>query len=564
GVPGHAVDTGYAGMIDAGQQMMQAMTEFVEQRGDFIVGQQRRLARDRRREVAHQIGHRALQSTFSRATAITSAVHPGTATLVGARIQVEEETPDVLAVFLDLEQTNIRVPGVEAFLLGNLDAVQTLDDSEQTAEHFIDGEVGTQDFLGNAVALFAQLLAVETAVPALQIRATLFGGVGLELLQVLGRERLAALGQVTQETQHLIAGLGHLGCQAQLGKVRIAKQLRQFLTQVEDLLHDRGIVVLARIRALIRRASAVSRIDFFTQCAVFGVGHHRVVARKFQRDQVAFQILGLGGGSHLLFGRIGQAGEGGLIGDQLGPGLSGIEQLVGKLAAQLRQFALHFSVTLLLFRRQIDAGQAEIAQRLLQNGLLTDVEGGGFRTVGQRFIGLKQCAILAHLGGVGAQRRQARLIRFAQLSAVAHGVQVADRAPGSAQAVIQFVHRQDQPGPGRCRPLFSEDVGNRGTVVRQDFFNSRFDMFGTNRRKGWQVVRLQKRVVRAHGFAPWLEETPSHLNYNRRRPQQPNPLCTPITAKEGAYRGHSQVSGPLPSPRRTGLCRPFSGGYRRC
>ncbi|RML45987.1 hypothetical protein APX70_08567 [Pseudomonas syringae pv. maculicola] len=561
-IPCHAIDTGNTRMLDAGQQVVQAVTEFVEQGGDFIVGQQRRLTGSGRREVAYQISHRALQRTLRSATTITGAIHPGTATLVGASIQIKEETPDVLAVFLDLEQTNVRVPGVEAFLLGNLDAVQTLDDGKQAAEHLIDGEVGAQDFLGNAVTLFAQLLAVKTAVPALQVRATLFGRISLELLQVLSSERLAAFGQITQETQHLITGLCHLGRQAQLGKVRVAEQLRQLLAQIENLLHHRRIVVLASVGTLVRSTGTVSCVDFFAQGTVFGVGHYRVVAREFQGNQVAFEVLGLGSCGHLLLGRIGQAGEGGLVSDQLGPGLSGIEQLVGKLAAQLGQFALHLRITFLLLGRQVDAGQAEVAQRLLQNGLLTDVKACGLRAVGQRFISLKQCAILAHLGGVGAQCRQARLIRFTQFRAVAHGIQMADRAPGSAQAVVQLVHGQHQPGPGRRRALFAEDVDNRGTVVGQDLFDSRFDMFGTNRRKGWQVVRLQKRVVRAHGFAPCLEETLSHLNYNRCRAQHPNLFQTSITAKEGAYRGHSQVSGPHPSPRRTGLYRSFSDGYR--
>jgi hypothetical protein len=39
----------------------------------------------------------------------------------------------VLAVFLDLEQAHVRVPGVEAFELGDLDAVQALHDGEQAA-----------------------------------------------------------------------------------------------------------------------------------------------------------------------------------------------------------------------------------------------------------------------------------------------------------------------------------------------------------------------------------------------------------------------------------------------
>ena len=59
GIPRHAVDPGCAGVFDAGQQVVQAVAEFVEQGGDFIVGQQRRLAADGRGEVAHQIGYRA-------------------------------------------------------------------------------------------------------------------------------------------------------------------------------------------------------------------------------------------------------------------------------------------------------------------------------------------------------------------------------------------------------------------------------------------------------------------------------------------------------------------------
>ncbi len=209
----------------------------------------------------------------------------------------------MLAVFLDLEQTNVRVPGIEAFLLGDFDAIQTLDDREQAVQHRVDREVSAQNFLRNAVTLLTQLLAVETAVPALQIRAALFGGIRLELLEVLSGERFAALGQITQEAQHLIAGLGHLGRQAQLGKVRIAQQLRQLLTQIENLLHDRRIVVLASVGALVRSTGVVRRIDFFTQGAVFGVGHHRVIAREFQGNQITFEVFGFGGGSHLLLGR---------------------------------------------------------------------------------------------------------------------------------------------------------------------------------------------------------------------------------------------------------------------
>ncbi|MNS66459.1 hypothetical protein D3C72_996770 [compost metagenome] len=118
--------------------------------------------------------------------------------------------------------------------------------------------------------------------------------------------------------------------------------------------------MLTGVRALIRGAGAVGGVDFFTQGAVLRVGHHSVVAREFQGDQPAVEAFGLCGSSHLRLGRIGQAGEGGFVGDVLGPRLSGVEQLIGETAAQFGQFALHFGVAFLLGFRQVDTRQTEI------------------------------------------------------------------------------------------------------------------------------------------------------------------------------------------------------------
>ncbi|MNZ98590.1 hypothetical protein D3C78_1178790 [compost metagenome] len=89
----------------------------------------------------------------------------------------------------------------------------------------------------------------------------------------------------------------------------------------------------------------------------------------------------------------------------LGPGLGGIEQLVRETAAQFGQFALHLSVTLLFGFRQVDTRQAEVTQRVFEDGFLGNVKTGGFRTGGQGFERLEQLTVLAQLGGVGAQGR---------------------------------------------------------------------------------------------------------------------------------------------------------------
>jgi len=383
------------------------------------------------------------------------------------------------------------VPGIETFDFGNFDAVQALDNGEQPAQYLVDREVGAQGFLRHAVALLTQFFAKEAGVPAFQLRGALLAGVGLQLLKVAGSERLAALGQVTQEGQHLIRCLGHFGGQAQLGEAGKTQQLGQLLTQVENFFHHRAVVELAGIRALVRGAGAVSRVDFFAQGAVFGVGHHREVAGELEADQPAVQALGLCGSRHLRLGRVGQARQCCFVGDVLGPGLGGVQQLVGELAAQLGKLALYLGVTLLLGLRQVDTRQAEVAQRMLKNGFLGLVEVADLRAVGQGFKGLEQFAVLAHLGGVSAQCRQAGLIGFTQLCAVAHRVKVADRAPGRAQPVVQLIHRQYQACPCRVLALILEDGLNAGTVVGEDLLDGRLYVLRTDRRERRQVIGLQ-------------------------------------------------------------------------
>ena len=60
-VPFDAADAGDARIVDFGQQMVQAVAEFVEQRQHVVVRQQRRRRRGRRREIAGQERDRQLR-----------------------------------------------------------------------------------------------------------------------------------------------------------------------------------------------------------------------------------------------------------------------------------------------------------------------------------------------------------------------------------------------------------------------------------------------------------------------------------------------------------------------
>ncbi|MCY1344502.1 hypothetical protein D9M69_305390 [compost metagenome] len=216
--------------------------------------------------------------------------------------------------------------------------------------------------------------------------------------------------------------------------------------------------------------------------------------------------------------------------DLLGPGLGGVQQLVGEAAAEFRQLHLDFAVTLLLVGRQVDAGQAEVAQCVVEDGLLRHVETGSFGTAGQCLVGLEQRTVLAHFRPVFGQFGQARLVGIAQLGVVAHGIQVAHRAPGPTQALAQFVQRQHQPPPGGGAILAFKQFGDGGAVVGENLVDGRFDMFRTNGGVGRQVEVLQEGIAQGHGIHLYSrkgglhEETRhspngSHLNYNRRLTQ---------------------------------------------
>jgi hypothetical protein len=86
-----------------------------------------------------------------------------------------------------------------------------------------------------------------------------------------------------------------------------------------------------------------------------------------------------------------------------GPCLGGVQNVFRELGAELRQFLLDVLVAGALFRRQGDAGQAEIAQGVIDDLALGRVEPGVLRAVGDLAIGPVQIFVLAEFGRVGAE-----------------------------------------------------------------------------------------------------------------------------------------------------------------
>lgn len=195
-VPRHAADAGHARGIDAGQHVVQAVAEFVEQSDHFIMGKQRRLAANRTVKVAGQVGHRFLQRTVQLAHLADAVVHPRAASLVLARIEIEIEAAAQFAFFvIQLEEAHFRMPDVNIGALFGADAVNAFNHFEQAVNGSVFREIGAQLLIADAVEMLLLFFAVVSDIPRLQfINAKLRFGEGAQLGQLFlpcGRARFA-------------------------------------------------------------------------------------------------------------------------------------------------------------------------------------------------------------------------------------------------------------------------------------------------------------------------------------------------------------------------------------
>ena len=89
-IPFDAVNPGDAVFADGGQHVVQAVAEFVEKGGDFLVGEAGLLVADRRGEVADEVSDRQLQRIII-GKAGDGTVHPRAAAFFRARVGVKVE-----------------------------------------------------------------------------------------------------------------------------------------------------------------------------------------------------------------------------------------------------------------------------------------------------------------------------------------------------------------------------------------------------------------------------------------------------------------------------------------
>ncbi len=338
GIPGHAVDSGYVQYVDLGQHVVQAVAELMEQGGDFVVGQQRRLAIHRRREVTGQEGHRQLQLAAKVAPADPAVCHPGATAFALARKEVEVEPGQRLAVAADAIGRDIRVPGFHVGPGFNLHVEQSLGNSEQAGHYLVDREPGAQGFRRDIIALMTQLLAEVTDVPGLQVFYTIgVFGKRFQVSKFLLGHGFGLGRQLVQEIQNLVHAAGHLGGQGALGVIVETQQLRHGMAALENFRHHWRIVPGTGVRAHIGGTGDKGLIDLAAQVPVLAVGQYRIKAREIQRDDVAIKILlprCLLGTVQCRFGDTRQLLH---IGNVSEPVLGSIQHVIAEAVGQLRE-----------------------------------------------------------------------------------------------------------------------------------------------------------------------------------------------------------------------------------
>ena len=223
--------------------------------------------------------------------------------------------------------------------------------------------------------------------------------------------------------------------------------MREGVAQFEDFVDDGTVVPFSRIRPLVRGAGGVGAVDFLAQGAVVAAGNDGAIARIIQGEAVALLALAFRrffGGGEVVFG---QALERLGAGDGLAPAHVGVQHILLKLRGEFGEALADVAIRLLLVRRQADAGEAEIAQRI-GNGLLlrrsVRGEGGGFFQLDKALI---ERLMLAEPGAVIGDFGERGVVCLAQRVAVFDVVQMDDDAPGAVQLVGGIRQRHEKIVP---------------------------------------------------------------------------------------------------------------------
>ena len=242
---------------------------------------------------------------------------------------------------------------------------------KRPGQHLGQREIRAQRLLRHLEAALLQPLAEERQVPGFELAPREF----LEIRELAARGRAAAPRQIVEEPEHLLAALRHARGQRIVGEVRIAQQQRKLVAQRQDFVDDRVVVEAARGRPELGGPRDPGLVDVAPQLLALGAGHDghvgrlieleqpaaatRLRAHRRPRDRARSPASPASSDSSVTCAVI---------------GARGIEHVLGEFGRKVRQPLHHLAVALFAIGRQIDAGETEIAQGVLQHLALCRIE----------------------------------------------------------------------------------------------------------------------------------------------------------------------------------------------
>ena len=509
-VPFNTADAGHMPFVDAGQQMLQAVAEFVEQRDHVVVREQRGLVdsvHDRAvGEVAHQMCDGRLHRVRVRPQpSAAHVVHPGAAAFAAARRRVQVELAGQLRSCdgiatgcagnrpLHAVEADARVPhgGV---VFANGDVEQRLDDLEQAGEHGWQGEILLDLLLAVSETGFLELFADVWPVRGLWFgQRELRGSENAQVPQVLLGKGPRPGCEVAQELDDTLGRLGHLRYQRELTEVLITQKLGLFLAQGKHL--ENQLAVVKREKCFFRlvgRTCDVGLVQGSAQCPRVCKLHHGQITRHLERELVAFLLL--------RHGRL-QGALAHVLGYALHFRFGGVVRVaVGRVQRVLAEFLSKLGLAFLDSRKtvarnalQFGTTQHEVAQGVLVRLALLGVQQGRIDRLVLRIeplVGAQPRPELGHL-------RQRGVIGSPQLGRVGHAVEMAHRAPGAAQLFRADVEHGCHAIPVG-RKLRSGRACQGGLAVGQQLIYRRTHMGGPDLVEQRDAAVILKQRVHGH------------------------------------------------------------------
>ena len=149
------------------------------------------------------------------------------------------------------------------------------------------------------------------------------------------------------------------------------------------------------------------------------------------------------------------------VGDQRRKRVGCVEEILGKLRLEGREFFLDFGKAPLFLRGQLRSSQTVIAQVVLDAPALRLRQAVEIARSAQSLEFFVQTEVLRELGPVLSDLGQTGVVGSADRRVVVHRVQVGGHAPGARQPFIGVFQRFGELVPGRGRALVCKPGGSR-------------------------------------------------------------------------------------------------------